>query len=207
MRFLRRQPATSDDAGADSSSGEAEIGRASGKGRPTPKRRDAEGRRRGPAPPPPRTQRESIKLAKQNRGSREERRKAAAERRAKMDSGDDKSLLKRDRGPDKAYIRDLIDSRRHLMGLFMPLAGFVFVSLLVPFPKAQSMLSLFSMSMMIAMAIEGVLLGRQVTKKVRERFPDKEIKGLPTGWYAFTRASQLRRLRTPKPRVGYGDKV
>ena len=207
MRFLRRQPATSDDAGADSTTGEAEVGHATGKGRPTPKRRDAEGRRRGPAPPPPRTQRESIKLAKQNRGSREERRKAAAERRSKMDSGDDKSLPSRDRGPVKAYIRDLIDSRRHLMGLFMPLAGFVFLSLLIPFPKAQSMLSLFSMSMMIAMGIEGVLLGRQITKRVRERFPDIEVKGLSTGWYAFTRASQLRRLRSPKPRVSYGYKV
>jgi hypothetical protein len=207
VRFLRRQPATSDDAGADSRSGEAEIGHVSGKGRPTPKRRDAEGRRRGPAPPPPRTQRESIKLAKQNRGTREERRKAAAERRSNMRSGDDKSLLKRDRGPVKAYVRDLIDSRRHLVGLFMPLAGFVFLSLLVPFPKAQSMLSLFSMSMMAAMAIEGVLLGRQVTKKVRQRFPSEEVKGLSTGWYAFTRASQLRRLRTPKPRVRHGDKV
>jgi hypothetical protein len=207
VRFLRRQPATSDDAGSDAKPAESEVGRASGKGRPTPKRRDAEGRRRGPAPPPPRTQRESIKLAKQNRGSREERRKAAAERRSKMLSGDDKSLPSRDRGPVKAYIRDLIDSRRHLLGLFMPLAGFVFLSLLVPFPKAQSMLSLFSMSMMLAMALEGVLLGRQVTKKVRERFPDKEVKGLSTGWYAFTRASQLRRLRAPKPRVGYGYKV
>jgi hypothetical protein len=207
VRFLRRQPATSDDAGSDAKPAESEVGRASGKGRPTPKRRDAEGRRRGPAPPPPRTQRESIKLAKQNRGSREERRKAAAERRSKMLSGDDKSLPSRDRGPVKAYIRDLIDSRRHLLGLFMPLAGFVFLSLLVPFPKAQSMLSLFSMSMMLAMALEGVLLGRQVTKKVRERFPDKEVKGLSTGWYAFTRASQLRRLRAPKPRVGYGYEV
>jgi hypothetical protein len=207
VRFLRRQPATSDDAGADSTSGETGVGHASGKGRPTPKRRDAEGRRRGPAPPPPRTQRESIKLAKQNRGSREERRKAAAERRSKMSSGDEKSLPKRDRGPVKGYIRDLVDSRRHLIGLFMPLAGFVFLSLLVPFPKAQSMLSLFSMSMMLAMGVEGVLLGRQITKKVRERFPDQEVKGFPTGWYAFTRASQLRRLRVPKPRVGYGYNV
>lgn len=148
-----------------------------------------------------------MKLAKQNRGNREERRKAAAERRTDMRSNNEKALLKRDRGPVKGYIRDLVDSRRHLLGLFMPLAGFVFLSLLIPFPKAQSMLSLFSMSMMVAMALEGVLLGRQITKKARAKFPDEEIKGLGTGWYAFTRASQLRRLRTPKPRVGYGYKV
>jgi hypothetical protein len=204
---LRRQPATGDDAGSDATSGEAEVVHTTGKGRPTPKRRDAEGRRRGPAPPPPRTQRESVKLAKQNRGNRDERRKAAAERRSRMDSGSDKSLLKRDRGPVKAYIRDLIDSRRHLLGLFMPLAGLVFVSLIIPFPKVQSMLSLFSMSVMVAMALEGVLLGRQITKKARKRYPDKEIKGFSTGWYAFTRASQLRRLRAPKPRVKPGYNI
>ena len=33
------------------------------------------------------------------------------------------------------------------------------------------------------------------------------IKGLSIGWYAFTRASQLRRLRVPKPRVPYGADV
>ncbi|MGI8816063.1 MAG: DUF3043 domain-containing protein [Pseudonocardia sp.] len=216
MRFLRRRSADEVDAVADGTAESGESypgsetgsGRTAGKGRPTPKRRDAEGRRRGPAPPPPRTQRESMKLAKQNRASREERRKASAERRGKMLAGDEKSLPARDRGPVKAYIRDMVDCRRHLMGLFMPLAGFIFLSLLLPsFPRVQNLLTLFSMTMILAMALEGVLLGRQVTKRARERFPKEEVGTLSTSFYAFTRASQLRRLRVPKPRVTYGAKV
>ncbi|MDQ2708358.1 MAG: DUF3043 domain-containing protein [Actinomycetota bacterium] len=216
MRFLRRRSADEVDAAADGTAESGESypgsetgsGRTAGKGRPTPKRRDAEGRRRGPAPPPPRTQRESMKLAKQNRASREERRKASAERRGKMLAGDEKSLPARDRGPVKAYIRDMVDCRRHLMGLFMPLAGFIFLSLLLPsFPRVQNLLTLFSMTMILAMALEGVLLGRQVTKRARERFPKEEVGTLSTSFYAFTRASQLRRLRVPKPRVSYGAKA
>ncbi|WP_211229410.1 DUF3043 domain-containing protein, partial [Nakamurella lactea] len=36
-----------------------------GKGRPTPKRREAEKVRRGPVAPPPRTQREAVKRSKE----------------------------------------------------------------------------------------------------------------------------------------------
>jgi hypothetical protein len=215
VRFLRRRSADGIDTAVDPAAtdsgagpaGEVVPGRTPGKGRPTPKRRDSEGRRRGPAPPPPRTQRESIKLAKQNRTSREERRKASAERRGRMLAGDDKSLPARDRGPVKAFIRDTVDSRRHLMGMFMPLAAFIFLSLLLPNPYLQNALSLFSMAMIMAMALEGGLLGRNITKKARERFPNEEIRPVSTTFYAFTRASQIRRLRVPKPRVKPGDKI
>jgi hypothetical protein len=54
------------------------------------------------------------------------------------------------------------------------------------------------------MILEGVYLGATVTKKARAKFPDAAINPLTTGWYAFTRASQLRRLRIPKPRVARG---
>jgi hypothetical protein len=221
VRFLRRQPA--DQAASDpAASGSAAQGSSTGseepahtgvrhhtpgKGRPTPKRRDAETRRRGPAPPPPKTQREAMKLAKQNRGSRAERRKEAADRRARMMAGDNSALMPRDRGPVKAFVRDAVDARRHVIGLFMPLAGLVFISLVLPIPQIQQMFSLFCIAMMASMVLEGVLLGRRITRQVRERFPKEEIVGFSIGWYAFTRASQLRKLRVPKPRVNIGDAV
>jgi hypothetical protein len=182
-------------------------GKSVGKGRPTPKRRDAEGRRRGPAPAPPRTQREASKLARQNRPNKDERRAQAAERRRRMDAGDDKVLLPRDRGPVKAYVRDVVDSRPHLMGLFMPLAVVVLISVLLPIPAAQQYLSLFSLVALAVMVAEGVTLGIQTTKKARAKFPEENISGLGTGWYAFTRASQLRKLRVPKPKVQRGAQV
>lgn len=180
--------------------------RVGGKGRPTPKRRDAQARRRGPAPPPPRTQREASRYAKQTGQSKEARRAAANERREGMARGDERYLLPRDRGPVKAYIRDVVDSRPHLMGLFMPLALLVLLTLLVP--KAalalQQYLSLFTLLALIVMVTEGAILAVTVTRKARAKFPKEDIPLLGTGFYAFTRASQLRRFRVPRPRVARG---
>ncbi|MGB6161526.1 MAG: DUF3043 domain-containing protein [Pseudonocardiaceae bacterium] len=177
--------------------------RNAGKGRPTPSRREAEGRKRGPAPPPPRTQREALRRM---RGSKEQRRSAAAQRRERMVAGDEKYLLPRDQGPVKAYVRDLVDSRRHLAGVFMPLALLVLVVLLMP-PFVQQYVSTASMAMLLAIIVEGVLLGRTVKRRVRERFPTASESGASLGFYAMTRATQLRRLRVPKPRVGHGDPI
>ncbi|MBV9162041.1 MAG: DUF3043 domain-containing protein [Pseudonocardiales bacterium] len=175
-----------------------------GKGRPTPSRREAEGRKRGPAPPPPRTQREALRRM---RGSKAQRRTAAAEHRERMLAGDEKYLLPRDRGPVKAYVRDLVDSRRHLAGGFMPLALLVIVVVLVPSPVVQQYASLVSMAMLLAIITEGVLLGRTVKRRVRERFPNTSESGTSLGFYAMIRATQLRRLRVPKPRIGRGDPI
>ena len=201
VRFLRRSEPEAEPAPAQAPPDTVRVG---GKGRPTPKRRDAEAKRRGPAPPPPRTQREASKLAKANRPSREDQRAAAAARREGMARGDDRYLLPRDRGPVKAYIRDVVDSRPHLIGLFMPLALVVVASVFVPVPAVQQYMSLFSLVMLMTMIAEGVYLGLTITRKVRAKFPNEDVNGLATGWYSFTRASQPRRLRMPKPRVQRG---
>jgi Protein of unknown function (DUF3043) len=207
VRFLRRAAESADTEDATASvepePATARPNRTPAKGRPTPRRRDAQGKRRGPASPPPRTQREAARLAKQNRPSKEERRAEAADRRARMAAGDDSVLLPRDRGPVKAYIRDVVDSRRHLLGLFMPLAGLVFLSVLVPVRGLQTYLSLVCFALLAALVVEGVFLGRQINRKVAEKFPDAPT-GLGLGWYASMRASQPRRLRMPKPRTAVG---
>jgi hypothetical protein len=216
VRFLRRNTAESTEAAADANAeGEdpTAAGRAHtpGKGRPTPKRRDAEARRRGPVPPPPRTTREAMR---RSRGNKEERKEQAAKRRElrvkqreRMMAGDEKYLMPRDRGPVKGFVRDYIDSRRNLLGLFMPLAIVVFLALLAPSPQLQSYATLLCLVMLVAMILEGVLTGRRLTRIAREKFPKENIRGLSVGWYAFIRASQIRKLRMPKPRVRPGHKV
>lgn len=124
-----------------------------------------------------------------------------------MLAGDPKYLLPRDQGPVKAYVRDLVDSRPHLAGAFMPLALLVIVVILVPSPVVQQYVSPVSTAMLVAIIIEGILLGRSVKRRVRERFPHATESWTSLGFYAMTRATQLRRLRVPKPRVGRGDPI
>ncbi|NLE79571.1 MAG: DUF3043 domain-containing protein [Rhodococcus sp.] len=184
-----------------------------GKGRPTPKRRDAEGKRRGPVAPAPMTAKEARARKKANKGNKEERKIAAAERRAsaqerraRMLAGDDKYLLPRDKGPVRAYVRDIIDARRNLVGLFMPLALVLIMAMFVS-PELQAIITLAMLVMMVFMVVEGFYLGRLVNNRVRARFPDTPDGGFRLGWYAFVRASQIRKLRAPKPRVGPGDAI
>ncbi|MEA5364629.1 DUF3043 domain-containing protein [Amycolatopsis sp., V23-08] len=213
MRFLRRS--TTDTAADEPATTEAvDVGGKSftpGKGKATPKRREAEAKRRGPVAPPPTTMREAMKrnkeLRKANPQSKEDRRSEAKVRRERMMAGDDKYLLPRDRGPVKAYVRDLVDSRRNLLGLFMPLAILVFLALLVPLPQVQSYITLLCTAMLLVMAIEGVVNGRKIARLVRERYPKETVNGRSVGWYAFVRASQIRRLRVPKPRLKPGDPI
>jgi len=187
--------------------GDARRGQTAGKGRPTPSRRHSEGRKRGPVAPAPKTQREAMRRAKALRGTKDDRRKATEQRRTRMLAGDDKVLTPRDRGPVRAYVRDVVDSRRNLMGLFMPMAVIIFVTVVVPVPVVKNAGTLLCLLMLAAMAVEGFLLGRQVLARVRVRFPDEEVRGFGIGWYAFTRATQIRRFRMPAPRVTRGTAV
>lgn len=213
MRFLRRS--TTDTAADEPATTEAvDVSGKSftpGKGKATPKRREAEAKRRGPVAPPPTTMREAMKrnkeLRKANPQTKEDRRAEAKARRAAMMRGDDKALLPRDRGPVKAYVRDLVDSRRNLLGLFMPLAILVFLALVVPLPQVQSYITVLCTAMLLVMAIEGFVNGRKIARLVREKFPKETVSGRSTGWYAFVRASQIRRLRVPKPRLKPGDPI
>jgi DUF3043 family protein len=214
VRFLRRNSTDETDA-VDEADVVGEESTAKGhtpaKGKPTPKRREAEGRRRGPVPPPPRTTREAIRRSRGNKEERKElsarRREIRAEQRQRMMAGEDQYLPAKERGPVKAFLRDQIDSRRHLTGLFMPLAIIVFVALLAPNRALQSYTTLLCLLLLVAMIIEGVLNGRRLARMAREKFPKEHINGRSLGWYAFIRASQVRKLRMPKPRVRPGDKV
>lgn len=164
------------------------------------------------------TRKEARARRKAERGSmtKAERKAAAAARRAatadareRMMEGDEKFLLARDKGPVRAYARDVVDSRRHLLGLFMPLALVLVLTMFLQGvnPNLYFYANLVFMGVIVVMITEAIILGRQVTRAVRERFPDSPEKGLALGWYAFVRASQPRRMRAPRPRVNAGDAV
>lgn len=159
------------------------------------------------------TSKEARERRKANRGSKvdrkqasTDRRAASAERRERMLAGDEKFLLPRDKGPVRAYTRDLVDARRNLVGLFMPLALLLIFALFLS-PAVQAYVTLAMFVMMLFMVFEGIFIGRQINNRVRDRFPDTLDGGFKLGWYAFVRASQLRKMRAPKPRVERGAAV
>lgn len=142
---------------------------------------------------------------RRQRGNKEDRRAERAERRERMMSGDERFLLPRDRGPVRAYVRDLVDSRRHVMGLFMPMAAVVLLTVFVRDPLFQYWANLMLMALLATILVEAVFLGRQVNQRVRRKFPNTKDGGFGLALYAISRATYVRRLRMPRPRVGYGE--
>lgn len=184
------------------------------KGKPTPKRNQG---RRGPVAPAPMTTAEArrrrkemgAKLTREERKADKIARRAdMAERREKMMAGEDAYLLPRDKGPVRRFARDVVDSRRNVLGLFMPAAlGLIFIMLAVPSLTVQRLLSPAMLVLVLIMVIDGVIVGRKVNKLVDQKFPDNTESGWKLGFYAASRASQLRRMRAPRPQVNRGDKV
>jgi hypothetical protein len=211
VSFLRRKP--TDSTESDTVAPVEEELPTVGKGRPTPKRREAEGRR-GPVAPPPKTQREAIKRSKEQGKSltKDEKRAMARTNRERMMSGDEKYVLPRDRGKVRAYVRDLVDTRRNVAGILLPIALLSFVILLIPIPLVQAYGPLVLLVAIVAAVLDSVIFGRQLAKKVRQKFPNGDGSGLSTkgsslGFYAFNRACLIRRWRVPRPRVESGAKI
>lgn len=187
------------------------------KGRPTPKRSEARrNARKGPIAPAPMTASEARARRKTLAGpklSREERRAERTasrarmtDRRERMMAGEEAYLLPRDQGPVKRYVRDVVDSRRNALGLFMP-ATLVLLFASFGVPQVQLYASPAMLVLMVVMGVDGVLLGRKVSRLVDAKFPDNTESRWRLGIYAAGRASQLRRMRTPRPQVERGSSV
>jgi len=184
----------------------------SGKGRPTPKRRDAQKRRRQATPGNPK---EAAKLR------RERAREMRALQRKALQTGDEKHLPARDAGPAKRLARDMVDSRFTLGQVFF---GLILVSVLAAILTSPSskksgaaatkaaqqantvgaLVTVISILVLIAVFTDSVRLGRRARRAVEERFGAKHSVGI-TG-YAAMRAMQPRRLRRPPPALKRGDK-
>jgi hypothetical protein len=203
-----------DEAAADAEASAQRATTTAPKGKPTPKRDQG---RRGPVAPAPMTAAEARKRRKETGAklTREEKKAASvarradmADRREKMMAGEDAYLLPRDKGPARRYVRDLVDARRNVLGLFMPAAlGLIFVMLAVPSVQVQRLLSPAMLVLVLIMVIDAFVIGRKVNKLVDQKFPDNTESGWKLGLYAASRASQLRRMRAPRPQVDRGDRV
>jgi len=195
---------TTDATSADPSSDLTEqLVRASGKGRPTPKRNVAQGRRPGPPPPPPTTRKEAYKRMRQTQAARR------AETRQGMARGDEAYLPARDRGPVRRLVRDVVDSRRNIGSFFLAIAGVALIGTITPNILIRNYASFLLLGFFLLLIVDSVVLSRKIKRKLAERFPDdpqaKRTKGLV--WYGISRATMIRRWRFPKPDVPLGAEI
>jgi hypothetical protein len=195
----RRDRAETTDTAASAELAE-QLVRTSGKGRPTPKRSEAQGRRPGPPPPPPTTRKEAYKRMREQQATRR------AESRQGAARGDDAYLPARDRGPVRKLVRDIVDARRNVGSFFLAIAGVALIGTVVPSLVVRNYASFLLFGFFLLMIVDSVILSRRIKKKVGERFPETaKTRGLV--WYGISRATMIRRWRFPKPDVPLGADV
>jgi hypothetical protein len=169
-----------------------------GKGRPTPKRSEAEKLRRQPITAPPKNRKEAYRKVRERQA---EDRNAV---RAGMARGEEKYLQKRDKGPVRRFARDYVDARRTFSPYVMwAMFGVVLLSLL-PILIVKQVLLIAPPPLLAVSLLEAVTIGLRVRKLAAERFPDEEVRGVAL--YAILRAMQLRRMRIPNPQLRPGQK-
>lgn len=165
----------------------------------TPKRSTA--RRRG-AEPPPANRREAVKR------TRERQRAERAEAMAGMRRGDEKYLMARDRGPERALVRDIVDSRRTAGTWFFGGALIVLLGSSPQLPPAVQLgANLLWVLLAVGVVLDSFLISRKIKHLVQERFPRTTQRMGSLYLYGIMRSITFRRMRVPQPRVKLGEKV
>ena len=163
------------------------------KGKPTPKRKDAEAKLKiSPLSPT------ASKDAK--RALKEQSRVRRLEARAAYMRGEESALPYRDKGPARRFVRNYIDERRSISEYFLVLIMLVLFLTIIPIPAVQLAAVALMYSSMIFMTVNGIFLSRKLKKLVAEKYPEEPTKGI--GMYGWMRSTQLRRLRAPAPQIG-----
>ncbi len=210
MRVFRRHSAGATDGTAQDSPGSqspddpADVKQPrspaeAAKGRPTPKRSEAERKRRQPITgsrpaPVPRTP--------------EEKAKARTDRTRRYDAmrqGESWALNPRDRGPVRALARDYVDSKRRVSEYYMYILVVLLAAVFLKSKAEQKFISPLVLVLVLVIVIDAQLIRRSLNKLVAERLPGESTRGLTM--YAVMRALQIRRFRVPTPRVKPGEKI
>jgi hypothetical protein len=175
---------------------ESSTGSASGKGRPTPKRSDAQKRRGGPVAPPPANRKEA---AKQLRAKQAEDRTKV---RQGNKSGDDRAMLPRDQGPIRRQVRDIIDAHRSPAFMLLPVAAFLVVAQIVNATALTAVAVFLWLVTLLSVALDLSYTGLRLRKTLRAAYPNEPLRG-HIG-YGLLRTTVFRRMRMPRPQTKPG---
>lgn len=167
------------------------------KGRPTPKRSEAQTQRRSVASTPT-TRKDAAKR------QRDERRTAMERQRQALATGDERYLPARDKGPVRRFARDWVDSRFNVAEFFLPLAVVILVMSVVNNTAIKNIALLLWLVVIVLIVLDAAVSGLRLRKRLAERFPDQNKKGAVA--YGLMRSLQMRRLRLPKPQVKRGER-
>ena len=169
---------------------------ANGKGRPTPTRAEQEAARKRPL------------VADTKEAKARARAELAAQRekaRIGMAAGDDRYLPVRDKGPQRRFVRDWVDSTWHVAELLMPLMVIVLILMVVNIPIVMIVSYIALWTFILLAILDMVLTSIRVKRAARAKFgADRIEKGL--GWYGAMRTVQMRFMRLPKPQVTRGQR-
>ncbi|GAA1902515.1 DUF3043 domain-containing protein [Arthrobacter gandavensis] len=171
-------------------------GGSTGKGAPTPRRKDQVAARKRPLVPNDRkAAREASRAA-----MREERLKT----RAALDTGDERYLPLRDKGPNRRFVRDVVDARWNV-GEFVMIAAAVFVvASFIQNLTVQSFILMAFWALIVLVIVDSIRIRFLLRRRLTEKFGSPNQGDV---WYGISRALQLRRFRLPKPQVRRGEKV
>ena len=157
------------------------------KDRPTPTRKEAEAARR---------QRMNTTLSKKQS-------RAAASRQSRSERM--KTISAREAVPEKVLMRDYIDARFNLGEFLLPSVVVILaVTLLGSYWPAVTLIATLAMYLfIIGVFVDGYLMWRGFKKVLAKRLPKASPKGLLM--YGMTRSTQIRRFRSPAPRIKRGE--
>lgn len=144
----------------------------------------------------------------ERRALREERRERRREITEGIRRGDPKYLGPRDKGPERALVRDIVDTRRTVGTWFF---GGALIVLLGSSPSMPEQVRLGAnilwVLLALAVVVDSVLICRKVKRLVRERFPETRERFGSLYLYAVMRGLTFRKLRVPMPRKSFGESI
>ena len=173
-----------------------------GKGRATPKRKDAQARRLHPIVP--------VDRKAARREARAKRDEAWERQRRAMITGDERYLPARDKGPIRRYIRNYIDARYSIGELFMPSAILLLLITMgfsaIRGSQAPNLLAFYIMVgiylLFFAAIFDALVCWWLVRRRLYAKFGEERVRGEGMIiWYVFSRCMNLRRWRQPAPQV------
>jgi hypothetical protein len=111
-----------------------------------------------------------------------------------------------DNTPQRALMRNVVDSRFNLGEIFMPLVMVFLVASLIPAMFTYMNWIMYLMwAFLLTLILDTYLMWRRYKQLARERIPNAPLKGVL--FYGFNRQLSFRNWRRPRPVVKRGETI